>query len=192
MKKLKITHEYTFEDYRDYLQQLAFRLTGDNNDAQDLVQDTLLKAYEHINSFRSQATIKTWLTKILVNTFLTQKRTKKDHVSIVLDYIPAPDWSANPEKIIVKRELQWCINHTLTCHLPERYGTALALREFEGMSYNDIAGILEISPGTAKVLVFRSRRAFRRHLEKSGCFAYVRDYNCVCDGVQDGLLPPRI
>jgi len=65
----------------------------------------------------------------------------------------------------------------------------LALREFEGMSYKDIAGILEISPGTAKVLVFRSRRAFRRHLEKSGCFAYVRDYNCVCDGVRDGLLP---
>ncbi|MBS4029911.1 MAG: RNA polymerase sigma factor [Clostridiales bacterium] len=189
MNILKITPELTFEEYRDYLQQLALRLTGDNNDAQDLVQDTLLKAYEHANSFRGEAAVKTWLTKILVNTFLTQKRKKKDHVSIALDTLPAPDWSANPEKIIVKRELQWCINHTLTYHLPQRYGTALALREFEGMSYKDIAGILEISPGTAKVLVFRSRRAFRRHLEKSGCFAYVRDYNCVCDGVRDGLLP---
>lgn len=174
---------------QDQLYRLAYRLTGNREDANDLTQDTLLKALQYVCGFRGEAALKTWLKKILVNTFLTQKRKHQDHTSIALEYLPAPDWSANPENVVVKRELQWCIAHTLAHHLPERYAVALTLREFEGLPYKVIAQTMSISEGTAKVLVYRSRQAFRRHLERSGCYSYVRDYRCICDGVRDGLLP---
>lgn len=174
---------------QDPLWRLALKLTGNRDDAQDLTQDTLLKALQHAAGFRGDASLKTWATRILVNTYLTQERKKPPHKSLALEYIPVPDWSANPERVVVKRELQWCIHHTLIHHLPERYAAALTLREYEGLSYREISHILNVTAGTAKVLVHRSRRAFKRHLEASGCYSYVQDYSCICDGVTAGLLP---
>lgn len=176
---------------QEQLWRLAYKLTGDREDAGDLTQETMLKALQQLAGFRGEAALKTWLTKILVNTFLTQKRKSRPHVSIALEYLPVPDWSANPEKVVVKRELQWCLQHTLIHHLPERYSAALTMREYEGMRYKEIAMVLNISVAAAKVLVHRSRRAFRRHLEQSGCYSYVKDYSCVCSGVVDGLLPMK-
>jgi RNA polymerase sigma-70 factor (ECF subfamily) len=173
--------------YGDSLQKLAFHLTGHKEDADDLFQETLLRAYRYAGNFRGESSLKTWLTRILINSFLQEKRKKREHISLCLDYLPAPDWSQNPEKIIVKRELEWCITHTLSQHLHPRYSAALAMREFEGMSYKEIAESLSVTLAVAKSLIFRGRRAFRRHLEKSGCFAYVKDYDCICEGVKDGF-----
>lgn len=170
---------------QDDLYRLACRLTGNPHDAQDLTQDALLKALRHAGGYRGDAALKTWLTKVLVNTFLSLKQKKQRHVSLALAYLPAPDWSANPEKIVVKRELQWCIRHTLAHHLPQRYAAVLILREYERCSYREIAQILNVSEGNAKVLVYRSRRAFRRHLQQSGCYSFVREYRCICDGVRE-------
>jgi RNA polymerase sigma-70 factor (ECF subfamily) len=174
---------------REQMSTLAFRLTGNTEEANDLTQDTLLKALEKSCGFRQEAAVKTWLTKIMINTFLSQKKKFRDHVSLEVERLPAPDWSANPEKIVVKRELQWCIQHTLDHHITQRYAVALTLRELHGLRYKEIADVLGVELGTAKVLVHRSRQAFRRHLEQSGCYFYVRDYSCICDGVRDGLSP---
>lgn len=176
-------------DLRQHMNRLAYRLTGNADEANDLTQETLLKALEKACSFRRDAAVKTWLTKIMVNTFLSQKKKRKEHFSIELERLPAPDWSTNPEKIVIKRELQWCLQHTLNHHLTERYAVALTLRELHGLHYKEIAEVLDIGENTAKVLVHRSRRAFRRHLEQSGCYAYVKDYCCICDGVADGAVP---
>ncbi len=174
--------------YEDYLYSIACRLTKDTEDARDLLQDTLLKALEHGETFRNEASIKTWLSKILFNTFLTQKREKQYHTSTILDYLPAPDGTANPEKTVVKRELESCIRHLLTYHLPRRYSAVLVMRDINGQSYKEIAETLDVSLATVKSLVYRSRRAFRRTLERSGCYAYVKDYSCICDGVtEDGV-----
>ncbi len=177
----------SFTSCEGYLFSMARRLTEDGEDARDLLQDTLLKALEHVETFRSEASVKTWLAKILFNTFLTQKQKKQEHVSMALDTLP--DHSANPEKIVVKRELTWCIRHTLSQHLHRRYSAVLVMRDINGQSYSEIAETLEVSLATVKSLVYRSRRAFRRHLERSGCYAYVKDYRCICDGVSDGEFP---
>lgn len=179
----------SFTSCEGYLFSMARRLTENNEDARDLLQDTFLKALEHAETFRGEASLKTWLSKILFNTFLTQKRKKKEHVSMALDTLPAPEQSANPEKVVVKRELAWCIRQTLSQHLPKRYRAVLVMRDINGQSYNEIAETLEVSLATVKSLVYRSRRAFRRHLERSGCYAYVKDYRCICDGVSDGNFP---
>lgn len=171
--------------YSENLHKLAYHLTGNHEDAQDLVQEAFLRAHSGAAGFRGEASVKTWLTRILINTFL-QDRRKRQHVSLALDYLPAPDWSQNPEKIVVRRELQWCISHILSCHIPQRYAAALTLREVEGMSHREIAQTLGVSLSVAKVLIFRARRSFRHHLEMSGCIAYIRDYSCVCDCAGDG------
>lgn len=168
-----------------YIYKLAYHLCGSQAEAEDLVQETFLKAFENLTGFRQEADLRTWLCSITVNTYLAKRRRRPKHVSINLGIMPVPDWSSNPERLVIKRELVWCINHTLQQHLSRDHRTILVLREMEQLSYEEIAGVLKISVSAVKSRLHRARLAFRDHLIRSGCAGVVKDYVCFCEGVKE-------
>lgn len=104
--------ESIIANHQQYIFNLAFRLCSNSEDADDLTQDTFLKAIENYDQFRGEANIRTWLSRITINKFLDSKRKERPHESINLGIIPCP--VGDPERIIVRKELQWCIQQCFT------------------------------------------------------------------------------
>lgn len=174
--------EEIISKHQRYIFNLAFRLCSNTEDADDLTQETFLKAIENYDRFRGEANVRTWLSRITINSFLDSKRRERPHQSLNLGIIPCSD--GDPGRIIVKKELQWCIFHVLLHHVPEEHKVVLVLREFYRYSYQDIAEILQISTGAVKSRLHRGRLYFHKHLINSGCVSYVKDYTCYCEGVE--------
>ena len=173
------------KNQQKYIYNLAYRLSGNQYEADDLTQETFLKAFEHLPEFRQEASIRTWLSRIATNTFLAKKRKKTAHKSITLEIIPTSDSSSNPEKVVIRRELQWCIHHILQQHLGKSHSVLLVLRDLNGFSYNEIAKMLNLSVSTVKSRLYRARKSYKDHLIKTGCAGLVDDYSCYCEGVRN-------
>ena len=173
--------EEIISKHQRYIFNLAFRLCSNTEDADDLTQETFLKAIENYDKFRGEANVRTWLSRITINKFLDSKRRERPHESINLGIIPSSD--DDPERIIVRKELQWCIQHVLLHHLSEEHKVVVVLRDIYGYSYREIAEILQISEGAVKSRLHRGRMYFYNHLVKSGCVSFVKDYTCYCEGV---------
>jgi|GEM_PF-801387 len=178
--KIPETFEVFISQQQRYLYNLALRLCGDAEDADDLTQDTFLKALERFAQYRGEADVRTWLTRIAINTFLDSKRRQRPHVSLDLGTIPCP--AHDPERVIIRKELQWCVQHVLRHHVPEDQKVVLVLRDLYGHSYQEIGEILQISLAAVKSRLHRGRTAFYNHLVRSGCVSFVKYYTCYCEG----------
>lgn len=178
-KHFTVLEEIIYKHQR-YIFNLAFRLCSNSEDADDLTQETFLKAIENYDKFRGEANVRTWLSRITINKFLDSKRRERPHESINLGIISSSD--DDPERIIVRKELQWCIQHVLLHHLSEEHKVVVVLRDIYGYSYRKIAEILQISEGAVKSRLHRGRMYFYNHLVKSGCVSFVKDYTCYCEG----------
>lgn len=177
--------EEIVRDHQRYIYNLSYHLCNDPHEADDLTQETFLKAFQGLAEFRWESSLRTWISRIAVNTYLAGRRKRIRHQSISLEILPAPGWSGNPEQVVIRRELQWCIRHTLQYHVSRDHRVILALRDLNGLSYEEVAGVLGISVGAVKSRLHRARKAFRDHLIKSGCAGLLRDYTCYCEGVQE-------
>ena len=171
------------EQNRDYVYNLAYYLSRDSFAADDLTQETFLKAFENLDSFREESSIRTWLCSIAVNAYKMSHRRNYNHKSMCLEVMTPPEKSIDPERIIIRKELQWCVHHVLQHHVSRDYKVILVLRDLNDMSYEEIAEVLDISVPAVKSRLHRARMAFRKHLEKSGCAKLMKDYTCYCEGV---------
>ncbi len=156
---------------------LLYRLTEDAEEARDLTQETFLRAFRHIDSFRGDADLKTWLYRIAINQARNRwrwwKRRKKD-VTISLDLtddandepLSARLSSSNgrdPEQNLLEREREEALLKALKT-LKQDFREAVILRDIEGLSYEEIADALEISVGTVKSRIARGRLDLRKKL----------------------------
>ena len=148
-----------------------------------MTQETFLKAFENLDSFREESNLRTWLCHIAINTFKATRRNNYKHQSICLEVMTPPDSSINPERIIIRKELQWCIHHVLQHHVSREHKIVLVLRDLNEMSYEEIAEVLDISVSAVKSRIHRARMAFKQHLVNSGCAKLMKDFTCYCDGV---------
>jgi RNA polymerase sigma-70 factor (ECF subfamily) len=156
---------------------LLYRLTEDAEEARDLTQETFLRAFKHIDSFRGDADLKTWLYRIAINQARNRwrwwKRRKKDSI-ISLDISDRDDdeplsarISSNnerdPEQNLLARERETALLKALKT-LKQDFREAVILRDIEGLSYEEIADTLEISVGTVKSRIARGRLELRKKL----------------------------
>jgi len=156
---------------------LLYRLTEDAEEARDLTQETFLRAFRHIDSFRGDADLKTWLYRIAINQARNRwrwwKRRKKD-VTISLDLTDddnseplsarlSSDNGGNPEQDLLARERESALLKALKT-LKQDFREAVILRDIEGLSYEEIAATLEISVGTVKSRIARGRLDLRKKL----------------------------
>lgn len=135
--------------------------------AEDLTSETFYKAYRSLHSFREiDATFSTWLYTIARNTVLSELRKQKaTHVSLDdTTYIPAAPAEAAPENQLLRNEKVSMVREAINS-LPEKQRSALILREYDGLDYQEIANILGQTVSSVKSLLFRARASVKIQLE---------------------------
>ena len=166
----------------DALYRVALRLTGDPTQAEDLVQDTMLKAYRSWRQYRPGTNAKGWLLTILRNTFINDYRRRKlEPVATDLEAIePHAIYRAveevDPEGAFFARIVDEKVLEAVDA-LPPEFREVLVLSDMEGLRYAEIAEALQVPVGTVKSRLFRARR-----LLQTALYAYA---------VETGIIRPR-
>lgn len=149
-------------DHSGLVYRVAMRICGES-EAQDASQEVWVRVWRNIKGFRGGSAFSTWLYKITVNTCLTSRerearREMREYVS-ELPFLPEPPGGdADPETAALNTERREEIQEALS-HVRADHRAALVLRHMEGLSYAEIAEILEVPDGTAKGWVSRGRAA---------------------------------
>ncbi|HQT94777.1 MAG: hypothetical protein B7Z68_07850 [Acidobacteria bacterium 21-70-11] len=154
--------------YRDQLFKTALRLARSAEDAEDLLQETYLKAYRHYASFSPGTNLKAWLFKILKNTFINEYRRRKQ-LPAQVDFAELEETfesavlpttatvTRTPEEELMESTLDGEVRRALTA-LPHNYKVVVLLADIEGYAYKEIADILAIPVGTVMSRLYRGRR----------------------------------
>ncbi len=149
--------------YQSRLVSTAFKFVKDQQIAEDLVQDSFIKSFKSISSFREDSTFYTWIYRITVNTsknYLVSKKRKDEllqsDISIEENYGIEPIDNDTPEDLFHASQLHKIIIESLN-GLGENTKTALTLREFDGLSYEQIAEVVNCPVGTVRSRIFRGR-----------------------------------
>lgn len=163
--------EFLVLRYQDRVLNLCRYLLKHPHDAEDAAQETFIKAFKNIRSYTPDAAFYTWLSRITVNTChdLQRKRTLlslffSDNGQEQIDSQPAP--IPDPEKAYQTEQSMQALQAGLK-QLSLKLRTVLVLKELEGLSYEEIAAILDISPGTVKSRISRAREELLQVMKKT-------------------------
>lgn len=157
--------------YQSRVGSIISRYVQDSQDVLDLTQESFVKAYRAIGRFRGESAFYTWLYRIAVNTAKNHLESRSRRPQAVMEVEDAEQLDAapglrdlgSPERQLQRDQLRQAIDVALSA-LPEELRSALLLREFEGLSYEDIAQVLECPIGTVRSRIFRARDAVDRHI----------------------------
>jgi RNA polymerase sigma-70 factor, ECF subfamily len=155
--------------------RIAQHITHNEEDAQDVVQDAFLKAYQNLEQFQGNSKFYTWLVRIAVNEALMRLRKRRTDRTVSLDEdveteegsMPreVADWSPNPEQIYGQSELGDILKKTIQ-GLPPGFRTVFVLRDIEGLSTEETAEMLGLSVPAVKSRLLRARLQLRERLAK--------------------------
>ena len=167
-------------EHMSSLYTAALRMTRNPADAEDLVQETYLKAYRAFNTFQEGTNLKAWLYKILTNTFINSYRSKKrrpeesdiEDVEDLYLYrrlggLEAATAGRSAEEEVLDRITDSNVKDAIES-LPEQFRMAVLLADVEGFSYKEIADILDIPIGTVMSRLHRGRKALQKALFEFG------------------------
>ena len=161
--------------YQRRLARLLSQFIRDAAEVEDVTQETFIKAYRALPSFRGESAFYTWLYRIGINTaknfLVTQGRRAPTTTSSGFDNEDAENFEEGsqlremntPESELMSKQIAQTVNQTLQ-ELPEELRTAITLREIEGLSYEEIAGIMNCPIGTVRSRIFRAREAIAEKL----------------------------
>ena len=160
--------------YQYKVHAIIFRYVKDIDEVNDVMQEAFIKAYRALEDFRGESAFYTWLYRIAVNTaknYLIARNRRPPAFDINVD---DSDYSEenkqlhnvdSPENILYRDELQSVINAAIK-NLPEDLRTALILREFEDLSYEEIADIMDCPVGTVRSRIFRARESLEEKIKE--------------------------
>ncbi len=158
--------------YQHRIIQLVNRYIKDPSEAQDVAQEAFIKAYRALENFRGDSAFYTWLYRIAINTaknyLVSRNRRYSDYHVDVQDAeqvanAPQLKGMETPDELLQNDEIISVINSSIE-QLPEDMKTAIILREFEGLSYEEIAQAMECPVGTVRSRIFRAREAIDEKL----------------------------
>lgn len=149
------------ERYQAAVFRIAWRLLADRTSAEDVTQDTFVKAYAALARFDGKRAFSTWLYRIAVNTCLDRRRRKQEQLDGELDGTTAPAGSQRLEREEVERAVQACLQR-----LAPDYRVAVVLKDIEGMDYEAMAEVLGDTVTALKIRVVRGRAKLATILRK--------------------------
>jgi RNA polymerase sigma-70 factor (ECF subfamily) len=153
---------------------LAYRVIGREEDARDVCQDTFLRAYRALPGFKGQAKFSSWLYRIALNLCRDWiRRQRRAPVSQMPEDVDAIELAANTgpsesiEDLVARRELSAIVEQAMT-QLSEEQRTAIILKEYHGMTFQEIADLQGCPLSTVKTRLYQGLAQLRRHLEQNG------------------------
>ena len=164
------------KEYEKNVYNLALRMTGDPEDAADMAQDAFIKAYNSLGSFRGDSKFSVWLYRIVSNLCLDFLRSRKRRPTVSLSAesdegedmeFDIADESQSPETLLEQKLTREAVRRGLDS-LPPEQRQILLLREIQGLSYEEIAQVLELETGTVKSRIFRARKRLSVFLLRDG------------------------
>lgn len=148
--------EYLFNRYREAIRQLLIQRAGSESDADDLLQETFIKVYLHLDRYKETYTFGQWLYTIARNTFIDYVRRRQDDLSIDERFSAPASSAPTPEESVIRLQQRAQIDHYLEILSP-RYRQLIQMRFFEEYSYEEIAEKLQLPMGTVKTQIHRAR-----------------------------------
>ncbi len=168
--------EAIVREYEKSVFNLALRMSGNREDALDISQDSFLKVYNSLHSFRGESKFSVWLYRIVSNTCLDFLRSRSRRAEDSLSVDDGESGSAEreirderyaPERQFERRLTRDALQRGLNT-LPEEQRKILLLRELQGLSYEEIGRVLSIESGTVKSRIFRARKKLCEFLAEDG------------------------
>lgn len=161
--------------YQHKIVGLVSRYVRDSDEVMDVTQEAFIKAYRALPRFRGDSAFYTWLYRIAINTaknYLVSRSRRPPDTDIDVDGEFQPDSAvlsdvAGPESQLATDQLEQVIKDSIE-NLPEDLRVAVTLREFEGMSYEEIAEVMECPVGTVRSRIFRARDAIEKSIAAIG------------------------
>lgn len=177
-----LAFERLIERYQDRLARLLGRYTRDRDEVEDLTQEVFVKVYRKLHTFNQESALYTWLYRIAINTANDHvSRHKRRRLALVEDAdgidVPRETGSDRATQPLIDEEMR-AVTRAVLDGLSEKYRTILILREFEDLSYTEMAEVLGCSIGTVESRLFRARQRFKD--------ALVRGYPDFVPGRTDG------
>lgn len=167
--------EALMEKHMGIIYNIALRMTANQDDAEDMTQEIMIKIFRSLGSFKGNSKFSTWIYRVAVNTCLDELKKKKNRKHLSLDaeisgddgenQIEIKDDSPSPEKLAEQNELRDMVAAAVKL-LSDEHRAVIVLRDIRGMSYSEIAGILGCSDGTVKSRISRARAQLKMILEK--------------------------
>lgn len=145
-------------NYQDCIYSYSFYILGNREDAEDITQEVLIKAWQNLDSL-SKRSIKTWIMKVTRNLCIDHLRHRRVEQTTKPDPLPP----GNPEAIVEGREVQVRVREAIS-KLPLALRSTVILREIQGLKYKEISEILGIPLNSVKVRLWRGRRLLRQIL----------------------------
>ena len=159
----------------DSLYAGALRMTRNPADAEDLVQETMMRAYRSFDRFEEGTNLKAWLFRIMTNAYInTYRKKQREPLKVSHDEIEDfdlyrelkqhdPQWDATPENIVLSNLVDSDIIEAID-DLPEQFRLAVVLSDVEGFSYAEMAEIMDVPLGTVMSRLHRGRKALQKRL----------------------------
>jgi len=159
------------DKYKRPIYNLAYRILGNVEDADDIAQETFLCAYRSLDTFDLKRNFSPWIFKIATNLCFDRLRKKKLNIVSIDEPISEednirwqlPDSSMDPQNLYESKELQDVVQR-LIASLPEKYRVVIVMRHSQGLSYEEIAEILDQPVGTVKTHLHRARKILQEKL----------------------------
>jgi len=161
--------------YQRRLVRLLSQFIRDSAEVEDIAQETFIKAYKSLSSFRGDSAFYTWLYRIGINAaknFLVAQKRRASNTSNNFDIEDAENFEeggqlrelSTPESELISKQIAQTVNQALN-ELPEELCTAITLREIEGLSYEEIASVMNCPTGTIRSRIFRAREVISVKLQ---------------------------
>lgn len=164
---------FLVDTYAPRLYNAVYRIVRREHDAEEVVQETLIKAYYAIATFRGESSLFTWLYRIAFNLAVTRLKREKRHATLPLEEPPAhgeppeplaiPDSSHDPAQILTRKELGKLLDAAIAT-LPDSQRQVFLMKEVDGLSYEEIAALLKVSVELARTHLHRARLRLMRIL----------------------------
>ncbi|KKM11949.1 RNA polymerase subunit sigma-24 [Clostridiales bacterium PH28_bin88] len=172
-----VAFENLIAQYERQVYTVAYRFMGNHEDASDLAQEALVRAFQSLKNFRGESSFKTWLYHIVANVCRDEMRRRRRQPVISLDepvstedgevWRQTPDWTHAPDRVFEEKERKEYLQNLINALVPE-YRLVIVMREIQGFSYEEIAREMDCSLGTVKSRLNRARQALRDKIRTDG------------------------
>ncbi|WP_315546221.1 RNA polymerase sigma factor [Prevotella koreensis] len=155
---------------KDVLYRLALRITLSHEEAEDIVQDTLIKVWNRRDEWQTLESIEAYSMTICRNLALDAiKKKDNNNESLEQGIAETSDQTSDPHELMIRKDRVEMVKQ-LVNRLPEKQRSCLQLRDFEGKTYKEIAEILAITEEQVKVNIFRARRSIKQQFDKADSY----------------------